>query len=80
MSERVIRKGSQEWWHHLAIVNAKPCKRGESITVDTDEINNWIDSVNRNPLKRLWLLLTNGDIKERDATEAEKAINATREG
>lgn len=76
MSERLIKKGTQEWWHHLAIVKAKKCRKGESATVTIDEINSWIDKLNRNPFKRLWFLLTVGDIHQRDATEAEKQILA----
>lgn len=71
MSETIIKKGTPEWWTAIAITHAKVSKVGESVT-DVDEINRWIDSVNRNPFKRLWILLTNGDIRQRGITEAEK--------
>ena len=71
MSERLIKKNTQEWWHTLAITEAKKCKKGESVIVTTDEINRWIDKLNHNPFKKLWFLLTVGEIYQRDATEVE---------
>jgi len=72
MNETIIKKGTSEWWTFVAITYVKPAKVGETVTVDVDEIDRWIDSVNRNPFKRLWILLTNGDVTLRDVTEAEE--------
>jgi len=70
MNEKLIKKGTQEWWHHLAITEAKKARRGESVTVTVDEINDWLHKLTR--IKKLWFLLTVGDVHERDATEAER--------
>lgn len=71
MNERVIKKGSKEWWTHIAIRQATRCREGESAIATVEEVNRQLDILEHSRLKRLWFLLTTGDIYQRDATEAE---------
>ncbi len=68
----VVKKGTDEWWTTIAMVRiARRQRRLEEATQDkpvtfsVEEINAEIDYLNRHPLKRIWILLTNGDMTER---------------
>ncbi|GAI09779.1 unnamed protein product [marine sediment metagenome] len=73
--EQTIKRGSPEWWLYLAIMNAKPCKKGETAHISLSEANEYLDRLNRNPFKKLWLLLTNGDLHILDGNG--RVFNAT---
>ena len=55
----------------MAILNAKPSKTGK---VGIDEVNYWINRINRNLFKKLLMLLTNGDIIEEDEDEYQRQL------
>lgn len=70
--ERVVKKGTKDWWTAIALMEAAEnirkrdnLPKDAAVTMGMDDINKVIDKYNRNIFKRLWLLLTNGDIKER---------------
>jgi len=70
MREReVIKRGTDDWWTWVAMLKVAEQDRKQlnlspdsAVEVDVDKCNQFITSVNRNPLKKLWLLLTIGDL------------------
>ena len=70
MNEKIIKKGSMEWWYHIALREATGHKKNEVIViVSLEQINRCLGNLNRNPLKRLWSLLTIGDIRDIRTTD-----------
>lgn len=81
----IIKKGTDEWWTWIAMLYVAGRERKRlklppttPVTIDVKLCNDFIDSINRNPLKRLWLLLTNGNMHplERDKIGDEVAVKA----
>ena len=69
---KVIEKGTDEWWTTIAMVRIATRLRKEKkipltqpISFGVDDINAEIEYLNRHPLKRIWILLTNGNMTER---------------
>jgi len=70
--ERIVKKGTDEWWTTIAMLRiAGRQRRLEEITEENpvtftvDEINAEIAYLNRHRLKRILILLTNGDMTTR---------------
>lgn len=68
---RVIKKGTDDWWLWIAIIQAAERMRhnlnipkGEPLTLLTDDINKEIDLLNRSMWRRLWTYFTNGNMSE----------------
>lgn len=66
---KTIKRGSNEWWTWIAMLQAAKQERKRlrlppmaPVTIDLKLCNQLIVSINRNPLKKLWFLLTNGDL------------------
>lgn len=70
----IVKKGTPEWWVIIALTACNPKRKAKTFTPDglLKEVNEQLDSINKNPFKRFWILLTNGDIEQRDITEAER--------
>lgn len=74
MEEReIIKRGTDDWWTWLAMLKVAEQDRKRRnlapdsvVEIDVDKCNQFISSVNRNPLKRIWLLLTIGDLHPAD--------------
>jgi len=64
-----IKRGSQDWWTWVAMLHVAKQERRKiklsptsPVTVDIASCNQFIDSINHNPLKKLWFLVSNGGI------------------
>ena len=80
-----IERGSNEWWTWIAMLQVAEQERKklklsptEPVTIDIKLCNQFIQSINRNPLKKAWLLLMNGDLHPTDRNKigGEVAIKA----
>lgn len=81
----VIKRGTDEWWTWVAILQVAKKERKHNklpatspVTIDVKLCQRFIQSINQNPLKKLWLLLTIGDMHplKRDKIGNEVAIKA----
>jgi len=68
---KILRRGTQDWYLSLAINEVAERYRFDhnlpeeaSVEISMDEINAILDKWRRSFFKRLWLLITNSDIKE----------------
>ncbi|MBA7486111.1 hypothetical protein ES707_21664 [subsurface metagenome] len=70
--EKIVKKGTKDWWTTIAMLRIarrqrrlKEITEENPVTFSVEDINAEIDYLNRHPLKRIWILLTNGDMTER---------------
>ena len=74
MREReIIKRGTDDWWVWVAMLKAAEQDRkrlnlapDSAVEIDVEKCNQFLDSVNRNPFKKIWLLLTIGDLQPAD--------------
>jgi len=81
----IIKRGTDEWWTLVAMLQVAKEERRHNkllatspVTIDMKLCQKFIQNINRNPLKKLWLLLIIGDMHplERDKIGNEVAIKA----
>jgi len=75
----VIKKGTQDWWTWVALIKMSERERkrlrlppGASVTLSVQQLNGYLQGLNL--LKRLWLLLTIGDLRPPDRSKLGKHI------
>lgn len=69
MKREIIKKGTDEWWIWVVMLKVADRDRKKlnlapdsAVEIDVEKCNQYIAELNRNPLKRIWLLLTIGDL------------------
>jgi len=69
----VIKRGTDTWWTWVAMLHVAEQDRkrlnlspDSAVEIDVEKCNQFISSINRNPFKKLWLLLTIGDLHPTD--------------
>ncbi len=74
MPERILEKGTPDWWHSLAMMEAAKQIRkkthDKTVTLSVDDINEALERLVHNPFKRIWILLTTSKITSTDFAEA----------
>ncbi|KKN87004.1 hypothetical protein LCGC14_0262730 [marine sediment metagenome] len=82
MQREVIKRGTDGWWTWVAMLHVAKEERKrlglsleEPVTIDIEQCQTYVDKLNRNLLKRVWLLFTLGDLHplDRDAIGDEVA-------
>lgn len=80
-----IERGTDEWWTWIAMLYVAKQERKRlklpptaSVTIDVKLCNEFIQTIKRNPLKKSWYLLNNGNLHplDRDKIGNEVAIKA----
>ena len=68
---KVLAKGSKEWWHALALNEsakryrlANGLPEDSSVILSIADINKVIDEWDKSVWKRIWILITTGNIRE----------------
>lgn len=83
MEREIVKKGTDEWWTWVGMLKVAEEERKRlrlspksAVTIAVDQVNDYLRGLNL--IKRLWLLLTIGNLQpvDRDKLGKEVAIKA----